>query len=891
MRISVGGAMPEIERRPLLLLALLLRHAGEVVTKGEIFEALWPDRIVTDASLTKCMARLRQAIADEEQSFIKTVHGFGYRFAAPVRVEEAPQSVRPLAATVELKPGDPVPFRPNWKLIERLGTGGFGDAWLGEQPKTHEKRVFKFGNDGIRLAALRREIALVRLLQDGLGPRDDFTRVLDWNLEEPPYFIETQWSSEGNLERWMERMGGPLAVALPTRLDIVVQIADALAAAHSMAVLHKDLKPSNILVHLDSAGKPRIRLSDFGSGRALDPGKWRALGISGFTTEPMLAKAETSSGTPVYRAPELLAGGTPTVQADIYSLGVILYQIVIGDLRRTLAPGWERDVPDELLREDIAITAAGDPAHRLADAAELARRLRALDQRRAERKEERDAEAEAERTRHELDLARARRMPLLALVAVLIVGLGASTWLYLRADAARRAAKNETLRAQTVTQFLTNDLLSAANPFIAADPNITVKDLLASAAGDLDRRFNPDSLDRAEIGLAIGRAYDGLSVPERSLRMLNGALAARRKALGDADPQTQAVRLAIVEMYRHNLDLRDSKRVAQQVLDIGHAAGHLDPETGMRARYAIAWADCQANGNSERCVAPLRPLLADSRKQLGFNGDVTLDIESSLAFALSDAQHFDQAIPMARDAYARTAKVYGPNHLLAQDRKFKLAEVLSDGGHPDEAIALLTEVRRTLLAISGTENEATARAANELAKSYLDAKRYQEALPLFQLALDYHVKARGEHFSETRAGYNNVANCLAYMGREKEAIAVGLKTLALERADIGADHPETIWFENNLANFYERDHQLGQAEATYRDVLDRAHRAFKPGEWDVGHFTYHLGALLAEENKTAEARPYLERSVEILSAALGKDNVRTKRAQAELTALNARVSR
>ena len=883
MQITLAGAPVQLERRPLELLALLLRHAGEVVTKDEIIEALWPDRIVTDASLTKCMARLRQVLQDDEQTLIRTIHGYGYRFVAPVTAQEARRGARTLPATMEFKAGDTVPQRPNWKLVERLGTGGFGDAWLAQQAKTHEHRVFKFGNDSVRLAALRREIALVRLLQDGLGSRDDFTRILDWNLEEPPFFIETQWSSEGNLADWAERQGGAGSIPLAIRLDLVAQTADALAAAHSMGVLHKDLKPANILIHLDAAGRPLVRLSDFGSGRALDPGRWHALGITGFETGQAVPQPDTSSGTPVYRAPELLTGGAPTVQADIYSLGVMLYQLVVGDLRRALAPGWERDVSDELLRDDISASAAGDPARRLGDAAELARRLRTLEARREEQARERAAQADVEQTRRALDLARARRGPLLAFMAALLVGFAISTWLYLRAEAAHRAARTETARALAVTRFLTDDLLSAANPFLAADPNITVKALLASAAGDLDHRFAPDLLDRAAIEMAIGRAYDGLSAPKRALPLLQSALAARRKTLGDSNPETQAVRLAIAEVYARNLDMKAEKAVAQQVLDIGRAGGNFDAETEIRARYHVDYASCQLKGNQEQCIGPLRRLLAEARKKLGAKNDVSLNIESELAFSLSDSQHFNEAIPMAREALALTRETYGPNHLLVQDRKFKLAEVLSEAGHPNEAIALLTDVRKTLFSISGGESEATARTANQLAKAYADAKRYQEALQLFQLALDFNLKAVGEHNVLSRDGYNNVANTLAWLGREQEAIAVGLKALQLDREDIGPDHPDSIWFENNLANFYDRAHDLARAEATYRDVLIRARRAFTHGEWDVGHFSYHLGAVLVEEGKTEEARIYLQDAVRILTAALGKDSVRTKRAQDALT--------
>ncbi len=665
----------------------------------------------------------------------------------------------------------------------------------------------------------------------------------------------------------------------------MAQTADALAAAHSMGVLHKDLKPANILIHLDAAGRPLIRLSDFGSGRALDPARWHALGITGFETGPAPLQQETSSGTPVYRAPELLSGGVPTVQADIYSLGVMLYQLAIGDLKRALAPGWERDVSDELLRDDISAAAAGDPARRLGDAAELARRLRTLEVRRQERESERTAQTEVENTRRALDLARARRLPLLALLVVLLVGLAISTWLYLRAEAANDTARSETARALTVTKFLTDDLLSAANPFLAADPNITVKNLLASASGDLDHRFRPDSLDRAAIEMAIGRAYDGLSVPKRALPLLQSALGTRRRTLGDSNPETQAVRLAIAEMYGRELDMKAERTEAQQVLDIGRAGNGLDAETEIRARYDAASADCELRGGSEECIAPLRMLLAEARKRLGIKSDVSLNIESDLAYSLGDNQHFSEAIPMALDALALTREAYGPNHLLVQQRKFKLAEVLSEAGRANESIVLLTDVRKTLLSISGTENAATVRAANQLAKAYVDAKRYQDALPLFHLVLDYSVKSFGEHHTLTREAYNNVADTLAFLGREPEAIANGLKALQLEREDIGADHPDTIWFENNLANYYDRAHDLVHAEATYRDVLERAGRAFRHGEWDVGHFNYHLGAVLAEEGRKDEARHYLQESVRILTAALGKDSVRTRRAQAALNAL------
>jgi DNA-binding winged helix-turn-helix (wHTH) protein len=133
--LTIAGDPVELERRPLQLLLLLLDHVGEIVTKDEILETLWPGREISEASLTNCMTRLRQALGEVGHTAIRTVHGYGYRFAAPVTVAVTlPAPIAP-SATPYHAPGEKVPHRPNWCLVERLGTGGFGDAWLAEQTK------------------------------------------------------------------------------------------------------------------------------------------------------------------------------------------------------------------------------------------------------------------------------------------------------------------------------------------------------------------------------------------------------------------------------------------------------------------------------------------------------------------------------------------------------------------------------------------------------------------------------------------------------------------------------------------------------------------------------------------------------------------------------------
>ncbi len=153
LELHVNGADAELERKPLEVLIYLLERAGEVCTKDELLAGVWPGRILSETVLTKCIGRLRDALGDRDQDVIKTAYGFGYRFIAPVQVELA---AAPQTTPLDLHPGDHPPGRPHWSLVERLGIGGYGEAWRARHDKTHEERVFKFALDEASLGTLKR---------------------------------------------------------------------------------------------------------------------------------------------------------------------------------------------------------------------------------------------------------------------------------------------------------------------------------------------------------------------------------------------------------------------------------------------------------------------------------------------------------------------------------------------------------------------------------------------------------------------------------------------------------------------------------------------------------------------------------------------------------------
>ena len=228
--------------------------------------------------------------------------------------------------------------------------------------------MFKFARGGERLSAIKREATLMRVLRDTLGERDDFVRVLDWNFETEPCFLECEYGGE-SLPEWAGAHGEFAGWNQAQRLDFFLQVAVAVDAAHGVGVLHKDIKPANILVRPRRDGGWQACLTDFGSSRLLQPGRLAELGITGLGLTVTRPDAGSSGGTPLYLAPELVAGQPPTVRSDLYALGVLLYQLLVGDLRRPMAPGWERDIDDPLLVEDISRATDGDPARRLGSVA------------------------------------------------------------------------------------------------------------------------------------------------------------------------------------------------------------------------------------------------------------------------------------------------------------------------------------------------------------------------------------------------------------------------------------------------------------------------------------------------------------------------------------------
>lgn len=431
-QLSLGGVPVAVEPLPLQLLAELLRRADEVLTKEDLFDLLWAGRPTVDNVLANAVSKLRRALGDTAGRRIVTLPRIGYRLSGPVdRHALGAFSGKPMPMEI----GQSVPGREGYALERFLGHTPQSLVWLARHMKSRDVKVFKFAQDSDGLAALKAEFANYQAMRRRLGERADVARVVDANFLVPPFYIEFE-NGGTDLHRWALD-GDPLsAMSLTDRLSLFMRIARTVAAAHDVGVLHGALKPHKVLLFGTPAART-VSLIDFGSGGLGGPiGSIGPLGPGGpFQQTQDVARLQDASPqitVSMYCAPELAAGNARTQQTDLYAMGVLLFQLLVADLRRPLDNGWQTELSDQWLLEDLSAAVAPNPADRLTSVAELVKRLSQLELRRAQRWQQ-DKEAEQCRAAMTHMMLVKRQRPLIAaLIAGLVVGLVVSLWYGIR---------------------------------------------------------------------------------------------------------------------------------------------------------------------------------------------------------------------------------------------------------------------------------------------------------------------------------------------------------------------------------------------------------------------------------------------------------------------------
>lgn len=860
------GRAIELESKPIEILLQLLLRAGEVVSKEELLELAWPDAVVVDGSLATAVSKLRKAMGDENQSVILTIPRVGYRLAVPVHCRTVAPSLQP---ELGFQTGDPVPGREQWLFSRPIEISESSEVWLAENPKTLEQRIFKFAADGDRLRGLKREVTVSRFLRESLGDRPDFVRILEWNFETPPFFLEAEYSGT-DLPEWAEAQGGLDNIPFETRLHLLVDIARAVSAAHGVGVLHKGLKPANILVAPTNVSGWQIKLADFGSASLFDPARLRSLGITnlGFTRSSSNQNMPLT-GTLMYLAPEILAGESPSTAADVYALGVILYQLIIGDFRRPLAPGWESEVNDELLREDIAAAASGDPAKRLNRAADLSERLITLEQRRMQRDEFAAAKVRMQSAERKLAEARTRQPWMLLALTVLVVGLAVSFGLYRRAAHERDNASRQTAIADSVNRFLSEDLLGRSNPFVSGTSSELLVDSIKQASPRIDLQFAREPMIAARLHQNIARALDNRTDYPDARREYDRASALFRQADGDLSQDA-----IVVQLQRTTLEARsyekDSLPLAKSILerqkDLIAKLQRPRPELAVwlfSAQGMVALIENNAKSAAENFQAAI-----DKAESLSeFDESARLTFKQRLGFSyirLGEGAKAEQTFRDLIAAFTRVAGADSPNVLRV---RLNLAQAFMIQNKHADAVKEANAIYPEVLSRLGPDHELTMQLLATRAQSEGSLELWDAAIRDDLTIHDIAVRKQGplSFFAVATLADGSLAQCRAGRYREgqlnaRQAFESSVKAFGARAGLTGGAAYSLASCLIGLGNIEEAENLLQQIDVSAVEQLS--------GDPDWGAGVTLAEAQIAYRRKNfSAARSYLQTVTPIFTRA------------------------
>ncbi len=630
--------------------------------------------------------------------------------------------------------------------------------------------------------------------------------------------------------------------------------------AHQKVIIHRDLKPSNVLV-TEIDGTPIPKIIDFGVAKVTD---------SKVFDNTMSTFAGQLIGTPQYMSPEQAdaAGQGIDIRVDVYALGVILYELLVGQLPFP-AERWENIGLTEMLR----IIREEEPPPPSVRAKELEAHPEILSVIAEARRLEPNALAKTLRgdldwiTMRALEKDRTRRyetvkgfsidvvrylddMPVsarppskvytvrkfirrhrtgvvagaLVLIAVLLGIIGTTTGM-IRAVRAEHAASQEAQTATKVTDFLVN-LFEVSDPDQTRGNTITAREILDQGSERVSKELQGQPETGARLMNTIGKVYKNLGLYDEAEPKLSEAVDLRRSVTGPDDPKVAGFQADLADLYIDQGRYPEAQQMLEQALNKMERSGNVSELKLADSMNELAGA-LRRQGEYD-AAQPLYERAREIRiKELGKDAPAVASSDNSLAILNWNRGQFDEAERLYKSALAIWEKAYGENH--------------SD----------------------------VAKGLNNLAVLYHHLERYDEAVPLYLRAIAIYEKILGPDHPRTAAAFNNLA--LVYSEQKNYKLARQYYTRALDIRErvLGLDHPDVAQTLNNLANLDRDEGQYATAESLYERALAIRTSALGADHADVGWSLRDLAVLASDRGKQACADSMFTRATDILSAALG----------------------
>ncbi len=777
--------------------------------------------------------------------------------------------------------GSQRPF-DGYRLIEVLGEGSHGTVWLAEEEASHRRVALKALRSSFASPAaqrrFQREVELLALLEHPRIARLYASGATETTSGQTPWlameYVQGQPLSATAAE----------GVGLHERVAIIEELCRTLHFAHTRGVIHRDLKPGNLL--LDAHRQAHV--IDFGVAAHLNAEATR------------MTVAGAVLGTVPYMSPEQLDGsGSPDPRWDVYALGAIAYEWLSGQLPHPALAGQDSLVgairivttqsPTPLGRvlpaargdlETVVMKAlAVDPADRYGSAAEFADDLRRWLQ-------QRPIEAVAPTALRTLSLFmrrhRAMSYAIGASALALVLATAVSMHFAMREADARQQAELRLVERDSVNDFLTQMLLSA-DPEQGAGSDIRVREWLASThQGYASRSADLPPEVRLSLSSTLGTALLHMGEPQQALALLQEADALSTQLHGEDARETLSIRIERALAIDAKASPGVPERELRGILARADALG--DEELVALAGIALGSA-LEADGKVEDAFTVSNATYPRARDALGPDHAATLSAQHNHAALLKYRGEFAEAEPLAREVHQRRQAAFGATHPLTLYSYNQLGGILDRLGRTQEAEAIYRETWDARHKALGERHPSTLVTLNNLSGSLIQHGALDEAQPL----LDTLVTATRERFGpeapRTLMAMNQRAYVLEDLGKLDEAETQLRDIVAILSADPANLHPERLAPRSNLAMLLSKRGNHDEAIGTIRAVVDDASRTLGPDHPYVGIFRSNAGNILADAGRSSEARRELQAAQAVLEAKLGADHPRTRKNAERLAAL------
>ncbi len=761
-------------------------------------------------------------------------------------------------------------------ILRELGRGGMGTVYLAERDDQHYRQrvAVKVVRRGPDSRELRQRLRQERQILANLD-HPHIARLLDGGNTEDgtPYFVAEYVEGEP-IDRYCDRRG----LSVEERLELFREVCTAVQYAHRNLVIHRDLKPSNLLVTAE--GSPK--LLDFGIAKLLDPE----------TPDAVATVTGLSRLTPEYASPEQVRGEPLTTAADVYSLGVLLYELLSGRHPYAVGRGQQLDLlkaivevePERpsaavLRRADVSDSPGGRPE-------KLSRRLRgdldnivlkAIRKQPGRRYVSVDQLADDVR-RHLAGLpvaARAdsfgyrltkflgrHRAPVTAVAVALLAIVSLVSFYTVRlADERDRALREERESAQVVS-FL-RELFENADPGHSRGEEITARELLDQGSERIPIALEGQPQVQAELMDLMGTIYTRLGLYDQAGPLLESSIDLRRRLYGTDHEQVAA------SLHHRGIWLRETgsyepaERVLRQALEMRQrllGAEHpqvADSLSALADLLFVRGEHAEAEELFSRALAIRRDLHGEQHP------DVATSL-NDLGATLYQLGRSEDAEPLLREALDLRQKLFSARHPTVAATLMTLAAVRLARGDGEAAEQLYHQALEVWRQLYGSEHPEVARALNNLGELMRRRGAFVEAEPLLREALEITRRTQGEEHPSFASRLTNLADTLRFQGQleaaeplYRQALEIALKTLPDDNRVTAS-----IWMKLGDTRFARGDSV--EAERCYRQTL-RARRSNPPNEpWKLSTPMVRLGrALLARGDGTAAAE-VLREAVEIL---------------------------